>query len=71
MLSLALDEIEKEIEMDIAMLTSFFMWCTILNAGLLMLSFFFVAFVFGTDFVYQMHSKWFPMPKDTFNAIFY
>ena len=57
--------------MDIAMLTRFFMWCTILNAGLLALSFLMVAFGFGSDFVYRMHSKWFPMSRDTFNTVLY
>ena len=57
--------------MNIAMLTQFFMWCTILNIGLLLLSFFLVAFGFGTDFVYRIHSKWFPMPMDTFNMALY
>lgn len=55
--------------MDIAMLTEFFMWCTILNVALLMLSFLITAF--AGDFVYKMHSKWFPMPRDTFNAVHY
>ena len=55
--------------MDIAMLTKFFMWCTILNLGLLMLSFLVTAF--AGDFVYKMHSKWFPMPRETFKVVLY
>ena len=66
-----LDAKRKENAMDIAMLTKFFMWCTILNIGLLLLSFLLVAFGFGSDFVYRMHSKWFPMPRDTFNTVLY
>ncbi len=57
--------------MDIEMLTQFFMWCTILNVALLVLAFSVVAFGFGLDFVYRIHSKWFPMPRDTFNAVLY
>lgn len=57
--------------MDIAILTKFFMWCTILNVGLLALSFFLVAFVCGSDFVYRMHSKWFPMPREQFKTVLY
>ena len=57
--------------MDIEMLTKFFMGCTILNLGLLALSFFMVAFGFSAEFVYRIHSKWFPMPRDTFNAVLY
>jgi hypothetical protein len=66
-----LDAKRKENAMDIAMLTKFFMWCTILNVGLLVLSFLVAAFGFGSDFVYRMHSKWFPMPRDTFNMVLY
>ena len=57
--------------MDIAMLTEFFMWCTILNLGLLTLSFSLVAFGFGSDVVYRIHSKCFPMPRETFNTSLY
>ncbi len=57
--------------MNIEMLTQFFMWCTILNVAFLVLSFSVVAFGFGRDFVYRMHSKLFPMPRETFNAVIY
>ena len=57
--------------MDIELLTRFFMWCTILNVALLFLSFLIVAFGLGGDFVYRIHSKWFPMPRDTFNLALY
>ena len=55
--------------MDIQMLTPFFMWCTILNFGFLMLSFLFLAF--AGDLVYKTHSRWFPMPRETFNVALY
>ena len=55
--------------MDIQMLTSFFMWCTILNMGLLVSSFLILAF--AGDFVYRIHGKWFPMPRETFNVVLY
>jgi len=55
--------------MDIQMLTRFFMWCTILNGGLLILSFLFCAF--AGDWVHRMHSIWFPMPRETFNVVIY
>ena len=51
------------------MLTRFFMWCTIVNAGLLAISFLFLAF--AADFVYKMHGKWFPMPRETFTVVLY
>jgi len=55
--------------MDIQMLTRFFMWCTILNMGLLIFSFLMLAF--AGDFVYRIHCKWFPMPRKTFNVVLY
>lgn len=53
--------------MDIEMLTRFFMWCTILNMGLLLLLFAMLSF--AGDIAYGMHSKWFPMPRESFNVI--
>ncbi|PKN00548.1 MAG: hypothetical protein CVU78_00675 [Elusimicrobia bacterium HGW-Elusimicrobia-2] len=55
--------------MDIQMLTRFFMWCSILNMGLLMFSF--LLLVCAGDFVYKMHGKWFAMPRETFNVALY
>jgi len=55
--------------MDIQMITRFFMWCTILNGGLLILSF--LICTFSGDWVHRMHSKWFPMPRETFNVVIY
>jgi len=55
--------------MNMLMLTGFFMWCTILNAGLLVITS--LMFLCAGDFVYRLHGRWFPMPRETFNAIFY
>jgi hypothetical protein len=55
--------------MDIQTLTSFFMWCTILNIGLLMFSFLMLAL--AGDFVYRIHNKWFPMLRERFNPVIY
>jgi hypothetical protein len=55
--------------MDIQTLTAFFMWCTIINAGILVL--WSVFFVFAPDFVYRIQSKWFPIPRETFNVAIY
>lgn len=55
--------------MDIYMLRTFFMWCTIINGGLLCLSF--LMFVIGGDFVYRMHSRWYPIPRESFNLAMY
>jgi hypothetical protein len=55
--------------MTIATIREFFMWCTILNGGLLALSFLICAF--AGDWVYRMHSKWYPIPRDAFNVVIY
>jgi len=55
--------------MDMATLQAFFMWCMILNGGILILSF--LITLIARDFVYKMHSKWFPMPRETFNTVIY
>ena len=55
--------------MEIQTLTTFFMWCTILNGGLLILSS--LILLFAGDFVYGIHGKWFPMPRETFNVVIY
>jgi hypothetical protein len=55
--------------MDIQTLTTFFMWCTIINGGILIL--WTVFSVFAPDLVYRMQSKWFPIPRETFNVVIY
>jgi hypothetical protein len=55
--------------MDMPTLTMFFMWCTIINGGILMLWTMF--FVFAPDFVYRIQSKWFPIRRETYNVVVY
>ena len=55
--------------MDIERLTAFFMWCTVINGG--MLALWAVMCLCAMDFVYRIHSKWFPMPRETFNVVMY
>lgn len=55
--------------MDIQTLTSFFMWCTILNGALLTLSA--VICMPAQDWVYSMHGKWFHIPREAFNVALY
>ena len=55
--------------MNIQMLTRFFMWCTILNVALLALSS--LMCICAKDWVYQMHSKWFPISREAFNVAMY
>ena len=55
--------------MDVQMLTNFFMWCSIINMSLLLLSFLMLAYM--GDLAYRIHSKWFPMPREKYNAILF
>jgi len=55
--------------MDIQTLTDFFMWCTIINGGLLVL--WTTMFLFAPELVYSTQSKWIPIPRETFNVVMY
>ncbi len=55
--------------MDIQALTSFFMWCTIMNGALLLL--WTTMCISAPDLVYRTQSKWFPIPRETFNVVIY
>lgn len=44
-------------------------WCTVINMGLLL--WWLLAFLFLRDWMFKVHSRWFPMPRETFNAIHY
>ena len=55
--------------MDIIIVKTFFMWCTIINGLLLVISF--LVCVLAGDWVYGMHSKWFPISREAFNIAFY
>ena len=55
--------------MDIQTLTTFFMWCTILNVALLLLSS--LICVCAADWAYRIHSKLFSISRETFNVVIY
>lgn len=55
--------------MDLQSLTTFFMWCTIINGALLVL--WATMCILAPDLVYRTQSKWFPIPRDTFNLLIY
>lgn len=55
--------------MDIQTLTTFFMWCAVINGALLI--FWTVMFMATPDLVYRTQSKWFPIPRETFNVVMY
>jgi len=55
--------------MDLVTLRAFFMWCSILNAAALLLTF--VVIVSAGDFVYRIHSRWFPISREGFYMAVY
>jgi len=54
--------------MDITTLKAFFLWCTIVNAALLLLSS--LACIFFGDFSYRMNHKFFSISRQEFNVMF-
>ncbi len=55
--------------MDIQTLTRFFMWCTIINGAMLVL--WTTMLIMAPDLVYRKQSRWFPIPRETFNVVIY
>ena len=55
--------------MSVETVRTFLMWCTVLNAALLVISF--LICVSAGDWIYRMHGKWFPMPREAFNVALY
>ena len=55
--------------MDILTLREFFMWCTIINGGLLF--FWTTMCAFAPDLVYRTQRMWFPLSKDVFTVVIY
>ena len=55
--------------MDIQTVTEFFKWCSIINGTMLIISS--IMLMCAADFVYSIHSKWFPISRTTFNTAIY
>ncbi len=55
--------------MDIQTLTTFFMWCTIINGGIFVL--WTVFSMFAPNFIYRTQSKRLPIPREIFNVVIY
>jgi len=46
-----------------------FMWCTIINYGILLV--WFLMFAFAHDWMYALHGRWFTLRREQFDAIHY
>lgn len=55
--------------MNIETLRGFFLWCAVINYGILML--WFLVFVAARGFVYRLHGKWFRLSDEQFDAANY
>lgn len=55
--------------MTVQMLRSAFLWCFIINTALLLWWFLFITF--AHDWVYRMHSRWYSLSVERFDAIHY
>lgn len=55
--------------MDIQMLTTFFMWCTIINGGILVV--WTVFYMFAPGLVYRIQRNFIPISRETFNMAMY
>lgn len=55
--------------MTIQILTSFFMWCTIINVALLVVSSLIMLAL--SDWIYGIHSKLFGISREAFDIIIY
>lgn len=55
--------------MNIEVLRSFLLWCTVINYGILLVWFLF--FVFAHDGIQRVHGKWFHFSREQFNALHY
>ncbi|OGV67930.1 MAG: hypothetical protein A2498_14625 [Lentisphaerae bacterium RIFOXYC12_FULL_60_16] len=55
--------------MDIQVLRTWLMWCTIMSGSLLVL--WALLCVFAMERVYRLQTRWFPMPRETFMVVMY
>lgn len=55
--------------MNTALLREFFLWCAVVNLGVLLV--WFAVFVLGRDRIYRLHSRWFRLTPEQFDAIHY
>ena len=55
--------------MTLELVRSTLAWCTVMN--LILLAWWAVFFFLAHDWTYRMHSKWFRIPVETFDAVHY
>lgn len=55
--------------MTVELIRDFLLWCTVINLGLLL--WWFLFFTLAHDWTYRLHSRWFDLPAQRFDAIHY
>ncbi|BCS87855.1 DUF6868 family protein [Pseudodesulfovibrio sediminis] len=55
--------------MTIETLTTFFMWCSIINGGLLLYAV--VIQMVAPDFIYTFQRRFFPINRETYETVYY
>jgi len=55
--------------MTIEILRNVLAWCTVINFGLLL--WWFAFFTLAHDWLYRLHTRWFKLPEEKFDAIHY
>jgi hypothetical protein len=55
--------------MDVILLRDFFLWCTVINYGILL--WWFLWFLLAHDWLHKLHGRWFRMTIEQFDATHY
>ena len=55
--------------MTVYQIREMLMWCSVINVGIMIFSF--LILTVARQWVYTMHSKWFPVTESQFNVIMY
>ena len=55
--------------MNVATTRRFLLWCTVINYGVLLV--WFLVFSLAHDPLYALHSRWFRLPVEQFDALHY
>jgi len=55
--------------MSIEVVRNFFLWCTVINYGILLV--WFLVFVFAREGIQRLHGRWFRLSGEQFDALHY
>ncbi len=55
--------------MNIEMVRDGFLWCTLINYGVLLV--WFLVFILARDFMQRLHGRWFQLSRQQFDVIHY